>query len=76
MSLETFINEIMDITDCREQFMTKIYFKSGYYKIVAQRLYIEKMVVEDGFLNILFNDGKEFSLKITDDLEYWKRVMI
>ena len=38
MNLETFINELLDITDCREQFMTKVYFKSEYYEIVVQRL--------------------------------------
>lgn len=76
MNLETFINELLDITDCREQFMTKVYFKSEYYEIVVQRLYMEKIGLEDGFIKILFDDGRRFKLKITEDLTFWTKTSL
>ena len=76
MNLETFINELLDITDCREQFMTKVYFKSEYYEIVVQRLYMEKIGLEDGFIKILFDDDRRFKLKITEDLTFWTKTSL
>lgn len=76
MKLETFINELLNITEGREQFMTKVYFKSEYYEIVVQRLYIEKIGVEDGFIKILFNNGRRFKLKITEDLTFWTKTSL
>ena len=76
MKLETFINELLNITECREQFMTKVYFKSEYYEIVVQRLDIEKIGLEDGFIKILFNNGRRFKLKITEDLKYWTKTSL
>lgn len=76
MKLETFINELLNITEGREQFMTKVYFKSEYYEIVVQRLYIEKIGLEDGFIKILFNNGRRFKLKITEDLTFWTKTSL
>lgn len=76
MKLETFINEISDISECREQFMTKVYFKSEYYEIVVQRLDIEEISLDNGFIKILFNNGRRFKLKITEDLKYWTKTSL
>lgn len=73
MKLETFIKELGEIDECREQFMTKVYFKSEYYEIVVRRLYIDEVYLDNDFINLLFNDGRRFKLKVSDDLKYWTK---
>lgn len=68
--ISEFINEILNITDYREQFFTEVCFKTSYYSITFKRLYIVDIILSDDVLLIKLNDGRTQELRITHDIEY------
>lgn len=73
MTLESFINELKNIDECRLQYLTKVYFMSSNFKIILRLLYIDDIKIDEDYLNIELNDGRVFYLKISEDLEYWSK---
>lgn len=73
MTLETFINELNSISECRLRFLTKVYFMSSNFKIIIRLLYVDEISVDEEYINLQLNDGRLLYLKITDDLRFWSK---
>lgn len=73
MTLETFINELNSINECRLRFLTKVYFMSSNFKIIIRLLYVDEISVDEEYINLQLNDGRLLYLKITDDLRFWSK---
>ena len=73
MTLETFINELNSISECRLRFLTKVYFMSSNFKIIIRLLYIDEISIDEEYINLQLNDGRLLYLKITDDLRFWSK---
>lgn len=71
MSIGEFINDVLNITNTREQFLTEVILLSKYYKIVLKRLYISNVYVEGEYLIIHSTDGRIHKVYISDDFQ-WK----
>ena len=71
MTIGEFINDVLDITNTREQYLTEVCVSSKYYNIVLKRLYITDVLEKDNYLIIKLNDGRVQKLYVSDDFQ-WK----
>lgn len=69
MMIDKFIDDVLNISNTREQFLTEVCLKSKYYNIVLKRLYITNMKHEEDKVVITLNDGRVQWLYISEDLE-------
>ena len=67
--IDKFINDVLNINDIREQFLTEVCLKSSYYNITFKRLYIVNMEHEGDNIIITLNDGRVQCLILAEDLE-------
>lgn len=67
--IDKFIDDVLNISNTREQFLTEVCLKSKYYNIVLKRLYITNMKHEEDKVVITLNDGRVQWLYISEDLE-------
>lgn len=72
MNLESFINELNSIDECRIRYLTKVYLVSDTYKIILKLLYVEDIKIIEDYLNIKLTDGRILNLKIDDNLRFWR----
>lgn len=71
MGLNDFIDEVNKVDTGKAQFHMRVYFQSQYYYLILKRLNIRELFVVEDILHIRLVDGRNWELKITEDLTYW-----